>query len=136
MCVSPSLGKACSAAEITTRTLWNWRHGDDEDFKKAFEVARKLGIEAAEEEAWRRAVEGCEEPVFQGGIEVGKKTVFSDTMMIFMLKGADPAKYRERFEHTGAGGGPIVSQSTIDIGKVSTDTLERLLKETLDPELP
>lgn len=31
----------------------------------------------------------------------------SDTLIIFLLKGARPKKYRERFEHSGEGGGPI-----------------------------
>lgn len=32
---------------------------------------------------------------------------FSDTLAIFLLKAHKPEKYRERYEHTGPGGGPI-----------------------------
>jgi hypothetical protein len=32
---------------------------------------------------------------------------YSDTLLIFLLKGIRPEKYRERFEHSGPEGGPI-----------------------------
>ena len=35
---------------------------------------------------------------------------YSDTLLIFLLKGLRPQKYRERYEHTGANGGPIAIQ--------------------------
>lgn len=72
-----------------------------------------MGIHVAEAEAWKRATDGTVEDVYgalgnnQGTGVVGQKRVKSDTMLIFMLKGAAPEKYRERFEHSGPAGGPI-----------------------------
>ena len=55
-------------------------------------------------------------PVYYQGKEVGQIRKFSDTLLIFLLKGARPETYRERHEHTGKHGGPIqyedVSQMT------------------------
>lgn len=57
-----------------------------------------------EQEAFRRAVEGTEKPVFgsmgfrMGSGEIGRVREYSDTLLIFLLKGARPEKYRERTE--------------------------------------
>jgi hypothetical protein len=62
-----------------------------------------------EDEAIRRA-KGWKETLLQPDgttIEVPKQ---SDTLLIFLLKGAMPEKYRERYEHTGAKGGPVQVQ--------------------------
>ncbi len=110
---TPILGAACLAAGVTPRTLYNWRHAGDVDFDAAFKVARELGIHVAEDEAWKRATDGTVEDVYgslgqnQGTGVVGQRRVKSDTMMIFMLKGAAPEKYRERLEHSGPNGGPL-----------------------------
>lgn len=120
---TPILGAACLAAGITPRTLYNWRHADDPDFDAAFKVARELGIHVAEDEAWKRATDGTVEDVYgalgmnQGTGVVGQRRVKSDTMLIFMLKGAAPEKYRERFEHSGPSGGPI------EIAQLTTEEL-------------
>jgi hypothetical protein len=47
-------------------------------------------------------------------------------MLIFMLKGAKPEKYRERFEHSGPSGGPIPTQATYDLSKLSDTELVAL----------
>ena len=51
----------------------------------------------------RRAVDGVEEPVYQGGQLVGTKLVYSDTLLGKLLNANRPAKYRERFDvaHSG-----------------------------------
>ena len=59
-----------------------------------------------EAEAKRRAVEGVEEPVFYQGKQCGVIKRYSDALLMFLLKGAMPDKYKERTstELTGAGG--------------------------------
>jgi hypothetical protein len=47
-----------------------------------------------EDEAVRRAYEGVERPVFQGGKQVGVVREYSDTLLIFLLKALRPEKYR------------------------------------------
>jgi hypothetical protein len=93
---------AAAAAGVEGRTGYNWR-ADKSDvvFQAAFERAGELFVERAEAELWRRGIEGVEKPVYQGGELVGTVREYSDTAAIFMLKGAKPEKYRERFEHSG-----------------------------------
>lgn len=62
--------------------------------------ALDVGAGALEDEAVRRAYVGVEEPLFYQGKQCGTVRKYSDTLLIFLLKGAKPAKYRERV-HTG-----------------------------------
>lgn len=62
----PVVREACQAAGITRMTLWRARK-DDPDFNKAVEDAMEDGIDCAEQEAFRRAVAGYEEPVVHKG---------------------------------------------------------------------
>lgn len=50
---------------------------------------------------------GVDEPVYYQGRSVGRVKRYSDVLLIFLLKGIRPDVYRERYEHTGADGGPI-----------------------------
>lgn len=109
---TPSKGKAARDAGIDLKTGYNWRHDEtDVEFQTALRVALELGLHRAEDEGWERAIDGWEEPVYQAGRLVGTKLVKSDTMLIFMMKGNLPEKYRERFEHSGPNGGPL--QATV-----------------------
>lgn len=101
------IGKACEATGICRKTVDRWRTGDSE-FRESFEAARQDVTESLEKEAIRRAYEGVQKPVFQGGKLVGHVQEYSDTLLIFLLKGAAPDKYRERQEVTGKDGGPIL----------------------------
>ena len=52
-----------------------------------------------EREARRRAVEGVEEPVgFYKGEPSAYVRKYSDTLLIFLMKGARPDKYRDRWD--------------------------------------
>ena len=53
------------------------RHNDRE-FSEACDAAREFHKRVYRDEMHRRAVEGVEEPVYQGGIQVGTKRVYSD----------------------------------------------------------
>ena len=53
-------------------------------------------LEVLEDEAYRRAVEGVEIPVFQSGKQVGVKRQWSDRLLVFLLAGLKPAKYGKR----------------------------------------
>ena len=68
------------------------------DYVKQFEAAKLEAIDNLEAEAYRRAHDGVDEPVFYRGEEVGAVRKYSDTLLIFLLKGANPAKYRERYD--------------------------------------
>jgi AcrR family transcriptional regulator len=104
------ISKAAEAAGIQRRTFYDWLEKSAE-FKAAFEDARKHVSEKLEAEAIRRAYDGVEEPVFYKGLQIGTIRKYSDTLLIFLLKAADPEKYREKssLELTGRSDQPIES---------------------------
>jgi hypothetical protein len=103
-----NITSAAEAAEIARRTHYDWCDADPE-YVLAFEQAKEAFADMLEREALRRATEGVEHTVYQGGKAVGKRREYSDTLLIFMLKGERAEKYRERTstELTGAGGKPL-----------------------------
>src|SRR5579862_6675500 len=74
-----SITAAAKAAKIDRSTHYEW-HKSDEAYRKAFAEAREQAGDALEDEAARRAFDG------------------SDTLLIFLLKGLKPEKFRERSE--------------------------------------
>lgn len=108
-----NVSAAAIAAKCSRRDHYRWLK-DDTGYKARFDDAHKEACENLEAEARRRAVEGVEEPVFHKGQVCGTIRKYSDTLLIFLLKGAVPEKYRERFEHSGPGGGAIVIEERED----------------------
>lgn len=82
---------SATIAKVDHQLHYYWKQ-HDAVYAVAFEEAKAMGIEALEDEAIRRATH-IKQP--------------SDTLLIFLLKGAMPAKYRERHEVTGEAGGPM-----------------------------
>ena len=115
-----SVTRACEAAGLGRRTAYEWREADP-DFAARWEKAKRIGAEALEDECVRRATEGVDEPVFYQGYECGTVRKYSDTLAIFLLKGAMPEKYREntRMELTGANGGPVQISDTERAAKIA-----------------
>lgn len=103
---------AAKAAKVDAATAYSLRQVD-EGFAEKWRLAREGAADRMEKEALRRAVQGVDEPVFGSGgtgmgtVEVGSIRRYSDTLLIFMLKGIRPDKYRERRELVGADGGPL-----------------------------
>ena len=121
-----SVSKAAAAAKID-RAMHYRRLKKDAAYRAAFAEAQEVAVEVLEDEATRRAVEGVEEPVtYQGQfswlpkvdedgnvvLDVDGKPMrgklvtirkYSDSVLMFLLRGAKPEKYRERHqvEHTG-----------------------------------
>lgn len=108
--------RSCEFAKIDRSTQWHWMR--DPDFAKAFETAKAMGCESLEAEAIRRATEGVQrlkfyegEPIMVPALDKSGRPItkngqqvlvpyveheFSDTLLIFLLKGANPSKYREK----------------------------------------
>ena len=110
-----NITKACELSGLGRTSAYEWREEDPEfaaDWQKALDVAADL----LEEEAVRRATEGTRKPVFQGGQLVGHVQEYSDTLMIFLLKGAKPKKYMDRLvqEVTGKDGGPVQASVSVE----------------------
>ena len=54
------------------------------------------GTDALEDEAVRRAVEGVIKPVFHQGKRVGTLRVFSDPLLMFLLRARRPERFADR----------------------------------------
>lgn len=88
---------ACKLAGVPRLTIYGWRDADPA-FKARWAEALDRGVEALEDEMMRRAKEGVDRPVFYQGEECGAIREYSDTLAIFLAKGARPEKYRENIK--------------------------------------
>ena len=93
--------RACEVSDTPRTNVYRWRK--EPEFEAAFQSAIEEATERLELEARRRALEGTEKPVYQGGQLVGYVREYSDTLLIFTLKALRPDKYREnaKIEHSG-----------------------------------
>jgi len=87
-----NVSRAAKASNLPRRTLYSYR-ATDPDFAAAWDEALEIGLDALEDEAMRRAREGVEEPVFQGGLCCGHVRRYSDLLLIFLLKSRRPHRY-------------------------------------------
>jgi hypothetical protein len=79
-----------------------------------------MAADALEAEAIRRAFEGQEEPTgWYKGQPGGYVRRYSDTLLIFLLKGAKPEKYADRMELRG-------SLANINLDALPDDLLARI----------
>jgi hypothetical protein len=125
---------AARAAGISRTNHYTWMKAD-EAYVEAFSDADQQATDLLETEARRRAAHGVDEPVIHQGQMMGQwvnakgeivqpdtagatmipLTVkkYSDTLLIFLMKGARPEKYRDnaKIEHTGPGGGPVQTET-------------------------
>jgi len=92
--------RACKALGLTRSKLYQHKE-KDKAFSEAWEKALILSADVLEGEAWRRAM-GHDRPItFQGKQVLDKDgnplflKEYSETLLIFLLKGLKPQKYRE-----------------------------------------
>ena len=84
------------------------------------ERARIMAGDILEAEAHRRAVEGVEEPVgWYRGKPGGTVRRYSDNLLMFLLKGVLPERYKDRMEVAGA-------FANIDLTRLPDDLIARL----------
>ncbi len=100
-----NITEACRQASVSRTTHHRWL-AQDPAYATAFAEAEVKAVEALEDEARRRGMLGVEEPVFYEGQRVDVIRKYSDTLLIFLLKGAKPEKYRDN----------IAFKGTVDIG--------------------
>jgi len=116
---------AAQLANIGRQTHYDWLR-KDEEYQAAFAEAEVAATDALIQEARRRATEGVKEPVYYKGEVVGTIKKYSDTLLIFLLKGALPEVYRERYEISG-GDKAIRVKSDPGREKLADDTLKALI---------
>ena len=144
-CFSVSEAAVLAGIERTSHYYWL---GTDEAYLEAFRQAKQVAAETLESELVRRALRGVERLKFFKGqpilipcheddfgaveIEDGdtlrhfrqySEHEYSDVLGMFLLKGAMPEKYRERYEHTIQ-------------DKELNDTIEHELEKLADRDTP
>lgn len=109
-----AITRAARAAKIDRGSHLNWKR-EDPLYAQAFERAEEMAVESLEDAAVQRARYGMDRPVFHKGKVCGYVREYSDTLLIFLLKGAKPLKYRERLniEHTGKDGKPLLDVASV-----------------------
>ncbi len=110
---------ACKAANVGRSSHYRWFEKDPE-YRAAFEQAKENATDVLEAEAHRRAVEGWEEPVgWYKGQAGGTVRKYSDVLLIFLLKGLRPERYRERLDVRGV-------LAHLDVSQLPDDLVARL----------
>ncbi len=122
-------------AKISRKTAYLHR-AEDDNFAGLWEDALAESADLLEEEARRRAYTGVVTPKTIAGEAVNVRE-YSDTLLIFLLKGAKPDKFRERREISGPGGGAVrIKLEFDDLRKLDPVELLRLHSQTLGDTPP
>lgn len=125
------ISRACAASGVGRTSHYRWLE-EDEAYATAFERAQEIAGDTLEEEAVRRARDGVQKLKFYGTQlvtvpdpdhpEDPEKRIpyveheYSDTLLIFLLKGAKPEKYRERSDVRSEVNGKVTVEAvTVDI---------------------
>lgn len=111
--------RACEVANVGRSSHYRWLK-QHKAYREAFNLAKQCAADLLEAEAYRRAVTGVEEPAgWYKGEAGGTITRYSDVLLIFLLKGLRPEKYRDRVELRG-------QLANIDLSRLDDETLGRI----------
>lgn len=111
-----NVSSAARIAGVSRQHVYRVR-GEDPAFAAAWDESNELATGSLEAEAVRRARDGTLRPIFNAGKKVGEVREYSDTLLIFLLKARDPARFREnsRVELAGDPANPLAVQGSIDV---------------------
>lgn len=110
---------ACEVATVGRSSHYRWLE-ESPSYREAFELAKEDAAEILEAEAYRRAVEGVEKPTgWYKGQPGGYVREYSDLLLIFLLKGVRPEKYKDRVESRGV-------LAHIDMSRLTDDQVQRI----------
>lgn len=151
-----SITKAARAAKLERQMHYRWLD-EDPEYQKQFAAAQREAAQLLEDEAVRRAHEGIVKPLTYKGrfsyksrpkrdengsiVQEHGRTVYeeygaplaireySDGMMMFLLRGFLPAKYRENSSVELSGpGGSAISVSDPRLAELTDEELETLVR--------
>lgn len=107
------VNKAAERAGVDRWTHYEWMKTDS-DYVEQFQRAELLAFQQAEDELYRRGVEGYDTLKTIAGAAVTIRE-YSDRCLEIYLRGAKPEKYRDRqsIEHTGKDGKPLLDLSAV-----------------------
>ena len=125
LCAYSLLGsklRASQAVGIDKSLIYTPNWLNDQQFQAALERAHRMALDVLEDEVTRRAVEGVEEPAgWYKGEPGGMVRRYSDTLLIFKLKGELPQKYADRVELRGG-------LATLNMDALPDELLERIAR--------
>lgn len=98
-----NISKSAKAARISRKRVYELRDAAP-DFAEAWNEALETAVDTLEAEAWRRAARGVRKPAgWYQGVPGGYIQEYSDTLLMFLLKGNRPEKYRDNLDITSKG---------------------------------
>ena len=129
--ITASVSRSAAIADINKTTHYAWMR-EIPEYAAAFAETKLEAAEVLEDEAVRRAYEGTDEPQWYKGEICGHVKKYSDLLLIFLLKGAIPDKYKDR-QSVELGRGPTLAelltneekQKALNPGPTDEDTLHQ-----------
>lgn len=98
---------------------------EGEKYRAAHADAKVRSCEYLEGVAWDRATEGIKVQKWHNGKVVGHDVVKSDLLLIFMMKGAMPNKYRDLIDPTKRDGAITLEDLVASANKLLTQEKEK-----------
>jgi hypothetical protein len=92
--VGKGLKRAAELAGLSRWCHYQWMRADAL-YRERFKLARRILIDDAEGEAYRRAVNGVDVPIVHRGKVTGAAKSRSDQLLMFVLKAMRPEIYRD-----------------------------------------
>lgn len=119
-----NITRAAELAKVDRHSHYLWLKTDP-DYPDLFEAAMDEACDRLETEARRRAAEGNLRTVFHGGKKVGTVREYSDVLLIFLLKGARPWKYKDRVAE-------VKVEQEVSAVNLNVEEIEEKLQRRLD----
>ena len=95
---------ATALSGVSRASHYRWL--EDDGYRVGLSRARQMAADLLEDEAWRRAVEGDERPIYnKHGEKISSVRYYSDRLLEKLLAANLPEKYKERLEETVVGDG-------------------------------
>lgn len=89
------VAESARAVGFTTTAYLHKIRREDEDFAELWDQAIEAAGDVLEAEAHRRAVDGIVDNLYYKGEIVGQKLLYSDQLLMFLLRGTRPEKYNQ-----------------------------------------
>lgn len=113
--VRGNISQAADSVDVNRVTVHRFRERDKE-FAAAMQDAHEEAIDGLEEEARRRAHDGVDKPIYQGGVCVGVVREYSDQLLIELLRG-NRSKFRQKEAATNV---TVAVAVAVDSGKLKS----------------
>lgn len=115
-----NLTQVCEELRLSVQSVLKWRR-ENEDFRKAYDDAKREAVHVWEAEAARRAFKGVAKPVYQQTLLVGHVQEYSDKLAEFLLRTGEPTKFNPKtvteVQHSGSMGIRISSLTNEELDK-------------------